>query len=67
MKDEALQARELFLEELGKLAEKSEKRVNIMGRAAYELRIGEEMPPEPTTKEKLMKVGMDKELKKDGE
>jgi len=47
MKDEALQARELFLDELGKLAEKSEKRVNIMGRAAYEQRIGEEMPPEP--------------------
>jgi hypothetical protein len=67
MKDEASESREWFLEELKKLAEKSGKRVNVMGRAAYEQRTGEEMPPESISKEKPIKVAVDKELKQDGE
>jgi len=67
MMDEALEAREWFLEELKKRAEKAGKRVNIMGRAAWEQRTEEELPPESISKEKPIKVEMDKELKQDGE
>jgi hypothetical protein len=45
MKDDALQAREWFPGEMKQWAEKSEKQVNVMGRAAYEQHTGEEMPP----------------------
>ncbi|MFH2074525.1 MAG: hypothetical protein ABIJ57_04135, partial [Pseudomonadota bacterium] len=42
MKDEALQAREWFLNELKKRAKKSGKALNIFGRAEYEHRLKDE-------------------------